>query len=206
MVLRILSIIAILLLAVWLVLFNKKNAGSWDAFKSWFMENLKTTFSKECLKNWKRSVYFVLVLVIALSALTGFIPFLIFGVPLGGFALMLHVVLAPVFAILAAVFLLGRAETHTFDQNSATFLKSVFSKSENDDSLADQFWAKFYFWIFIIFSIIVASMVFSMYSIFGTIGQDSLLNIHRVASVVLFIAVILFTLRLVRLSSAAKSE
>ena len=206
MVLRILSIIALVLLTIWLVLFNKKNAGSWDACKGWFVQEMKSAFSKEWLKNWKRTAFFILLLVVAISALTGFIPFMIFGVPLGGFALMLHVVLAPIFAILAALFLLSRAETHTFDKNSAAYLKSIFNKKAINEKQADAFWARFFFWIFIIFAVIVASMVFSMYPIFGTIGQEALLNIHRGGSVVLFIAVILFTLRLVRLSAGSKRD
>jgi len=203
MVLRITSIITLLLAVVWLVQFFRKNTDSWGETKSWFSREWKTAFSKECLKNWKRTVFFWLLLMTSVSALTGFVPFLILGAPLGGFALMLHMVLAPLFAIFAALFLLGRAEQHTFDKQNESYLKSLFS-DKNEATLADAFWAKFFFWLFALLAVIVASMVLSMYPILGTISQEKLLNIHRGASVALFIVVILFTLRLIRLSSDVK--
>ncbi len=201
MVLRILSVIALLLVGVWLLVFFRKNPGSWRACKAWFAGECKSAFGKEWLRHWKRTVYYILLLVVAIQALTGFIPFLVLGKPLGGFALMLHVALAPVFAVLAAAFVLGRADAHTFDKKSVEFLSAVAAKKENISALADQFYAKFFFWFVIISAVIVASMVFSMYPIFGTIGQEKLLNIHRGASVALFVFIILFTLRTVRLQA-----
>ncbi len=201
MVLRILSIIALLLIAVWLPVFFKKNPGSWDACKAWFAGECKAAFGKEWRRHWKRTVYFMLLPVVAVQALTGFIPFMILGKPLGGFTLMLHVVLAPVFAVLAAAFVLGRADAHTFDKKSAEFVNAAIAKKENASALADEFYAKLFFWLLVISAVIVASMVFSMYPIFGTIGQENLLNIHRGGSVALFLFIILFTLRIVRLQA-----
>jgi hypothetical protein len=49
-------------------------------------------------------------------------------------------------------------------------------------------------------------MVFSMYQIFGTLGQENLLNIHRFSSIALFIFITLFTLRFINLHPAAEEK
>lgn len=205
MVLRIVSLLALVLAAVWLIVYFMKNTGSWQALGDWFAGEVKSAFSKGWLTNWKRTVFMLMLLVVAVMALTGFVPFIILGTPLGGFALMLHVALAPVFAVLAALFVLGRADAHSFDSNNAKFLKTKTAKKQKA-SLADEFWKKIFFWFVAIFALLVSSMVFSMYPVFGTIGQDKLLNIHRAGSVALFIFIILFTLRLVRLQSKTKAK
>jgi len=202
MVLRIVSLLALVLAAVWLIVYFIKNTGSWQALGYWFTGEVKSAFSKGWLTNWKRTVFILMLLVVAVMALTGFVPFIILGTPLGGFALMLHVALAPVFAVLAAIFVVSRADAHSFDKNSAKFLTT----KKHKESLADEFWTKIFFWFMAIFALLVAFMVFSMYPIFGTIGQDKLLNIHRFSSVALFIFIILFTLRLVRLQTKTKAK
>jgi len=204
MVLRILSLLALLLVAVWLIVYFTKNSGSWQAVSDWFAGELKSAFSKGWLTNWKRTVFMLILLVVAVMALTGFIPFIILGKPLGGFALMLHVALAPVFAVLAALFILGRADSHAFDKNSATYLAKSAQKQKK--SAADAFWSKIFFWFIAIFALAVSSMVFSMYPIFGTIGMDKLLNMHRFSSVALFIFIILFTLRVVQMQAKTKAK
>ncbi len=206
MILRILAIIALVITAFWLVNYFKKNAGSWDATKAWIGQEMKSTFSKDFYKNWQRTAFFILLIALSILALTGFIPWLILGAPLGGFALMLHVVMTPIFAILVTLLVLAWAEKHTFNKNSAAFIKACIKKEEHAKSLADEFYAKFFFWFMIIFSILVASMVFSMYPIFGTIGQEKLLVLHRFSSIVLFIFVILFTLRFIKLQPAPTKE
>lgn len=206
MILRILALIALVITAYWLVYYFKKNDGSWETAKSWTRQEMKAAFSKDFYKNWQRTAFFILLIAVDILALTGFIPWLILGAPLGGFALMLHVIMTPVFAILITILVLAWAEKHTFNKNSAEFIKACIKKEEKAKSLADEFYTKFFFWFMVIFSIVVATMVFSMYPIFGTIGQEKLLDIHRAGSVSLFIFVVLFTLRFIKLQPAAGSK
>ena len=201
MILRILGIIALVITAGWLFNYFKKNEGSWDAAKTWTIQEMKAAFCKDFMKNWQRTVFFILLIAVDILALTGFIPWLLLGKPLGGLTLMLHVIMTPVFAILATILALVWAEKHAFNKNSAEFVKACLKRKKEAASLADEFYAKFFFWFTIIFSVIVATMVFSMYPIFGTIGQEKLLDIHRASSVLLYIFVILFTLRFIKLQS-----
>lgn len=199
MILRISAIIALVVTGAWLYNYFKKNEGSWETTKAWFRQEMKSAFSKDFYVNWQRTAFFILLIAIAILALTGFIPWLILATPLGGFALMLHVIMTPIFAILVTVLVLAWAEKHTFNKKSAEFIKACVKKEQAAKSLADEFYARFFFWFMIIFSIIVASMVFSMYPIFGTIGQEKLLALHRCSSIALFIFVILFTIRFIKL-------
>lgn len=206
MILRILALIALVVTGIWLFNYFKKNEGSWDAAKSWTRQEMKSAFSKDFYKNWQRTAFFILLIAVDILALTGFIPWLILGTPLGGFALMLHVIITPIFAILVTILVVAWAEKHTFNKNSAEFIKACVKKDEKAKSLADEFYAKFFFWFMVIFSIVVATMVFSMYPIFGTIGQEKLLTLHRAGSVTLFIFVVLFTLRFIKLQPAADTK
>jgi len=206
MILRILAIIALVVITAWLVNYFRKNKGDWDAAKTWTRREMKAVFSKDFCKEWRRTAFFVLLMVIDILALTSIIPWLILGTPLGGFALMLHQVMAPLFAILMTIVVLSWADKQTFNKNSIEFIKARLQKKEEATSLADEFYTRFFFWFMLIFSIITASMVFSMYPIFGAIGQKTLLTIHRVAAIALFIFVILFTLHFIRLQSADEEK
>ena len=206
MILRIIAIIALLITAGWLVNYFNKNKGSWEKTKTWFSQEGKAAFSKNFLKNWQRTVFFILLIAVDILALTGFIPWLILGRPLGGYALMLHVVMAPVFAILMTILALAWVDKFKFNKTNADFIKLCVKKDDKAASLADDFYAKFFFWFMLIFAIIVASMVFSMYQIFGTLGQENLLTIHRMSSIALFIFVTLFTLRFIKLHPVVEEK
>ncbi len=199
MVLRIFSIVALLLTFAGVIWFFQKNPESWGSYKTWFGREWKAAFGKEWKQNWKKTVYFLTLICLVVLALTGFIPYLILGAPLGGFALMLHVALAPLFILLITIIVLGWANSHTFSGQNWNFVKSGLFKKTKSENAADEFYEKFFFWFILLFSILTASMVFSMYHIFGTFGQESLLNLHRFSSVVLFIFFVLHTLRFVRL-------
>ncbi len=206
MVLRLLSILALLLTCAGVVWFFRKHPGSWDSYKAWFVQEWKAAFGKEWKQNWKKAVYFLTLICLSVLALTGFIPYLILGAPLGGFALMLHVALSPLFILLVTVIVLGWANNRTFSSQNWNFVKSgMFKKSKSDNS-ADEFYEKFFFWFIVLFSILTATMVLSMYPILGTVGQESILQFHRFSSVVLFIFFVLHTLRFVRLQSYKPAE
>ena len=206
MVLRLVSIIALLLTFAGVVWFFRKNPESWQSYKSWFGQEWKAAFSKEWKQNWKKAVYFLTLICLVVLALTGFIPYLILGAPLGGFALMLHVALSPLFILLVTVIVLGWANNRTFSTQNWNFVKSGMFKKSKSDNAADEFYEKFFFWFVVLFSILTASMVFSMYPILGTVGQESILQLHRFSSVVLVIFFVLHTLRFVRLQSQRTAE
>lgn len=206
MALRILAILALLLTVGGVIWFFRKHPGSWNTYKTWFASELKAAFGKEWKQNWKKGVYFLTLVCLVILALTGFIPYLIFGVPLGGFALMLHVALSPLFILLITIIVLGWANSRTFSGQHWNFITSDLFKKEKSQQAADDFFEKFFFWFIVLFSIITASMVFSMYPILGTVGQEAILDVHRFSSVVLFIFFVLHTLRFVRLQSSETVE
>ncbi len=201
MVLRIISLVAILYTIYWCIRYFKKRPGRWQRTKTWYCQEFKNAFSKEWKKNWQRIVYFLLLFTIAILALTGLIPYLIFGVPMFGFILMLHVAVAPLFALLITIIILSWANNYQFDKSNWTFVKTGLVKKERPDKeqqQADKFYEKFFFWFMVFFSIMVTSMVLSMYPIWGTVGQETLLQIHRFGAVALLICTILHTIRLVQ--------
>jgi len=201
MVLRILSLVAILYTIFWSVRYFQKRPGSWQATQTWFRQEFKKAFSKEWKQNWQRIVYFLTLISIAILALTGLIPYLIFGVPMFGFILMLHVAVSPLFALLITIIILSWANNYQFDKINWEFVKIDLVKKDRPaeaQKKADKFYEKFFFWFMVLFSIMVTSMVLSMYPIWGTIGQETLLTVHRIGAVALLICTVLHTIRLVQ--------
>ncbi len=115
---------------------------------------------------------------IAVLALTGFVPRLLTGNALGGLLLMLHATCAPVFIACIAFVVLSRAyqcgmsssEPAAAPVTTVGLCGRVFS------------------WVAVILAIVLSvSIVFSMYPIFGTHGQEVLFNLHRCSAIAFLI-------------------
>ena len=58
MILRFVSILALLCTAGWLFSYFRKNKGSWKSAKTWTRQEMKAAFSKDFYKNWRRTASF----------------------------------------------------------------------------------------------------------------------------------------------------
>lgn len=201
MVLRIISLLALLITLIYIIRYFRTNQGSGEDYKSWIKE-LKLCFSKDWKSHWQSALYFLTFSSIIVLAFTGFIPYLLLGKPLGGCALMLHVVFSLLFAIPFTILVLLWVGRFSFNLDDWITLKNLFKNSAR--SSGNVFLQKIYLWIIVIFSILATSMVFSMYPIFGTIGQEFLLKVHRFSTVGLFIFFVLFSMGYKNLSKPAE--
>jgi hypothetical protein len=108
-----------------------------------------------------------------LLAISGFIPFLIFGKPLTGFILLFHVSVSPVFAVSMTIISLLWVKEHIFD---------------SEDNIGLQKYRKMCFWFMILLTLVImGTIILSMYPIFGSQWQENLLNLH-LFSTLLFVA------------------
>jgi hypothetical protein len=150
-----------------------KGAGS-NIYNS--IIGIKTITSKEF---GQKFVFPVLVFTILLLGLTGFVPPVLFGMNLSGYLLLLHVVLGPVFILFMAIGAIIWAQQNLFDSSDWTKVVKIATGNtagENSNSL----FKKLCFWGITILALpAVCSVVSSMYKIFGTHGQEFLLNLHR---------------------------
>jgi|FrelakmetLWP11LW_1041352.scaffolds.fasta_scaffold33428_1 hypothetical protein len=138
--------------------------------------------------------------------LTGFLPLLLGG-RLGGYWLMLHATVAPVFIACIAFVVVSGAQQYQFcKQDSNQFIDLWKTrKTQGACCLTDFSGAsKVGFWLLAALSLPVAlSMAISMTPLFGTRGQEFLFDVHR-WSALAFALVALWTIYLVIRSEIRK--
>jgi len=109
--------------------------------------------------------YLVATACVAVLALTGFVPFVLSGAPLDGFALVLHVLAAPVFAVSITLLILLWAHDQRFDATDR--------RGASDTARKACFWL-----ILGLTPVILGSIMLMMYPVFATPGQEVLRTIH----------------------------
>jgi len=128
----------------------------------------------------RRLGYFILLFSFLIMGISAITPVILGADHLSGLMLIIHVTLAPVFIGTVAIFLILTAHHMVFNEQDWESLRiRQFSKK-------DIFWQKLIFWFFIITATISAgSIILMLFPLFGSDGQEVLLDIHRSASVVL---------------------
>lgn len=127
-----------------------------------------------------RFFYLTTLGCVLILAITGFLPVIIFGAAVSNFALMLHLLLAPLFAIGLTALALFWAQRHRFNKSDGASLqqwfrdKKFFASSGNPNV-----WQKILFWASLLLAVpLIASTAVMMYPLLGTAGQESLLRWH----------------------------
>ena len=140
----------------------------------------------------KRLVYVLGIASFIILILTGFLPILFTGNSLTGVALLLHVVVAPVFAVCIAIVGIIWADAHRFVPGELRNRFGLVTEKNNGKSSKKQVNSvgrKITFWLVLLLSLpVMVSMILSMYPLFGTHGQEVLLNLHGYSALFLVIA------------------
>lgn len=178
---------------------RQEGNGIWKSLK-----NIKNLSFLDILKNFKKYLYIITILCVLILAITGFIPFLILGKPLSGFTLLLHVTVTPVFALCMVLNTFIWAHRHRFNKHNWQWIKQFITQRElslKNTFGRNDFFEKCFFWLIILFSVIVESIVLSMFPIFGTVGQEFFLQLHKLGATLLTIFIIIHTLLILRIQS-----
>ena len=171
-------------------------------------KNPRKLITSDIIDGLRMLSYFIAVLCVIILSLTGFIPPLLLGIPMSGFLLVLHVSLSPVFAICMTLLCLLWAHQQVFDGSDRQWLNSLlFGKDTTGSNLKYHSAFKICFWLLILLTpFVMGSIILSMYPVFGTHGQHTLLMLHRV-SAFLFLAVsMIHTFLLIDSSVPEKEE
>ncbi len=145
-----------------------------------------------------RTVFYCLTfLCVAVLAVTGFVPYFS-GDPLSGFNLLLHVSVAPLFAVSITILILLLAYRYIPD----TIPPGHAEESGNDAGDAAvsrlRFAHRISFWLLVLLTpFVMGSIVLSMYTVFGTEGQVILLLVHRISAILFFVFGIIYMYYLV---------
>jgi cytochrome b subunit of formate dehydrogenase len=154
----------------------------------------------------RKLVYLLALLCFVVLAITGFFPLLALDKHISGYLVMVHATFAPVAAVCLAVLAVmwsphchfTRGDWPWFDRliHRATLAKGANKGAHGTSSDLGQ---KITFWLIVILALpLMLSIVLSMFPLFGTHGQELLLNIHRYAALAFALAAIVHTYLMVR--------
>lgn len=143
-----------------------------------------------------RLAYLLTFIGFVILAVTGFGPLLFLARPLSGFPLMTHLVAAPVFAVGLAYLTFMWANHHRFELGEWQGVKLLRREAGDGGGPPGRFTfgEKVSFWLVILLALpVILSTVLSMFPLFGTDGQEWLLDVHRYSALLLVMAVLVHT-------------
>lgn len=194
---RIISIVLFLLLLIGFIFIIKNKKRFWSNFLTFIRDTVDVTRKGKNTKPTtifmaiKLLVYWIVLLCVVLMAVSGFYYPILFGSSPAGILLLIHVTVAPIFAIAVAALGLLWAHNHGFNRSDWDWLqyklksKRSITKKNNSNFSAGQ---KLCFWLGLTFSLpVILSIVLSMFPYFGTYGQQYLLQIHRYGAIILVV-------------------
>ncbi|MEK7730210.1 MAG: cytochrome b/b6 domain-containing protein [candidate division KSB1 bacterium] len=169
------------------------------AMFAWWKEQFKTVGEALrklfALRDLKSAIYRVSLLLFAILAFTGFAPVLLLGWHMSGVLMIVHVTLAPIFAVGAVALTLMYAQRQTFNQTDWDYFRQFVRRkltNKNIFAAGMSFWKKASFWLLLLLTVpVLASVVLMMYPWFGTAGQHALLQWHRYGAFCLTLVLIL---------------
>jgi len=160
-----------------------------DNLKKW-----RALSTPALLNTLMRFFYLTTLGCVLVLAITGFLPVIIFGAAVSNFALMLHLLLAPLFAIGLTALALFWAQRHRFNTNDWASLQQWFRDKKSVSPENPNVWQKLFFWLSLLLAVpVIISTVLMMYPFYGTSGQESLLRWHGYAGLLLLAVVVWHT-------------
>jgi len=145
----------------------------------------------------RKLLYLLALLCFLVLLITGFYPVLIRGEHLGGYLLMLHATFAPVFAACLAALAVMWADNCRFNKDDWPWLQRIIKRetaSNKPDTETHTLIQRICFWLIVVLALpVILSAVLSMFPLFGTRGQEFLLDTHRYSALLLALIIIVHT-------------
>jgi cytochrome b subunit of formate dehydrogenase len=162
---------------------RQQSLGLAENFRQW-----RSLPAAARLATLMRFFYLATLGCVLVLAITGFLPVIILGDHISDFALTLHMILAPLFAIGMVALAVFWAHRHRFNANDWRQLlrreKSAVPQANPD------VWQKICFWSGALLAVpILVSIILIMYPLLGTGAQASLLHWHGYAGLLLLAVV-----------------
>jgi hypothetical protein len=142
----------------------------------------------------KKLAYLLALLCFVILAITGFYQPLVLEKHITGFILMAHATFAPVFAVCFVFLVLCFAHRYSFGKADSHLSDNKVLHCNCGLGL------KITFWLMAAMALpVFLSAVLSMFSFFGTSGQEFLLNLHRYSALLFALVAIINTYTVIRL-------
>lgn len=131
----------------------------------------------------RKLVYLAAIVCFFVLFVTGFWPGVIAGTKLSGWLLMIHATFAPVFAVCVAILAVMWAYQCRFSEADWQCVSGALCgrKAEDNNTFSCiLILQKVSFWAVVVLAIVlIASIVASMFPLFGTDGQEFCFQLHR---------------------------
>lgn len=197
---RVLSIVVFMVAIIWAILLARGNSQNQNG-RNLLCDLRETNFHPKNLRSvrvLRKAIFIATVLSFAILALSGFLPKVIFGMDLSGVGLLIHVTVAPFFALLLATLIVLTAHQNRFAQDDLPGLRYIFYRElyqrNTTSSSAPNTLQKICFWLAAILSLpLILSILFSMSDLFDAKYQTLFLIIHRFSSLGFLVVVLWYT-------------
>lgn len=143
----------------------------------------------------RKLVFLLAILCFVVLVITGFTPMIFLGKSITGWWLMIHATAAPVFAACVAILAVLWADKNRLDKNYCPLLNRILGRNPKSTVAPEKHELKLRvcFWVILMMSLpVILSAVVSMFPIFGTHGQEVLLQIHRYSTLLLSLFAIIY--------------
>ncbi|MCJ7691923.1 MAG: cytochrome b/b6 domain-containing protein [Sedimentisphaerales bacterium] len=154
----------------------------------------------------RKLLYLLTLLCFVVLVVTGFYRPLVMDEHLSGYLLMIHATFAPIFAICVAILAIMWAHHNRFETADWPWLLRVLRRFIKMKTIDEQqscgrsyLVQKIAFWLIIFLALpVILSIVLGMFPIFGTEGQEFLLNLHRYSTLALTLTAIIHIYLIIR--------
>jgi len=143
----------------------------------------------------RKLILLVALFCLIVLAVTGFVPSVIYDEAIGSWWLFIHAIMAGIFAVCMAALAVLWADRNRFDKNYLPWLNTILRRQPKSTVTPERYELeiKICFWgIFVLMVPVILSAIVSMFKIFGTHGQEVLLQIHRYCTFFLTILAIIY--------------
>jgi hypothetical protein len=199
---RVVSIFSLLVLMVLITIDMRKEALRDTTLKAWLRTQWNATrmlwASRQAMKARNalgvlRGLLYLLTLVFFLVlAITGFVPVLLIGRHLSGVLLLIHVTVAPLFALSLALLSLLWAHRQRFTEENWGAVRAVAARKRVAPERLRDVLLKTFFWLILFFSLsLILSIILGVFPLFGTDGQETLVLLHGVSALLVTITAII---------------
>jgi hypothetical protein len=152
----------------------------------------------ELLAQVRELVYRAALLLSLVLAVTGFVPVIFLGEHLTGVLLLIHVTIAPFFALLIAAAALLWAHHQRLDEQHFILLKKLISRQPAESEAIRGFTIRVGFWLLLLLSLpLMLSIILGMFPLFGTDGERMLICIHGYSALCITAVVLIHTYMLI---------
>jgi hypothetical protein len=140
------------------------------------------------LDNVRRNVTISSGALFLILAITGFVPALFLGSHLGGMLLVIHVTIAPVFAIALSALALFWAHRLRFDAADWRIVEGALRWEFPGKDALVRFALKVGFWVVLLMSLpLMLTVILGLFPLFGTDGEALLIRLHGYSALLLLL-------------------